>query len=83
VDVTQTKSNDMLLVTARNAWQALSSAFSRHARMTGCPVTVGDHVNFLSVFGGIRNPYLRPALFMPINVAYWQMRAARFFNRFR
>jgi uncharacterized protein (DUF362 family) len=83
VDVTQTKSNDMLLVTLRNAWQALSSAFSRHARMTGCPVTVGDHVNFLSVFGGIRNPYLRPALFMPINVAYWQMRAARFFNRFR
>jgi len=83
VDVTRTKSNDMFLVTLRNAWQALSNLFSRHAHVAGCPVTVGDHVNFLSAFARIRNPYLRPNLFMPINVAYLQMRIGRFLNRFR
>jgi hypothetical protein len=83
VDVRRTRSNDMLKVTARNFGKALKSARSRHIHLTGCPVSVGDQVNFLAVFGGIGNPYLRPELFIPINTAYWQMRFGRFLNRFR
>jgi hypothetical protein len=51
-----------------------------HAK--GCTVSVADHVNFLSVLGGVKNPNLDPRLALSATIAYWQMRGSRFLHRF-
>ncbi len=82
VDETKTPSNDMLI---RNIQTGLAIFKKRHARyvhMKGCPVSVADHVHYLSGFGKIGNPNFDPRLIVDVNVAYWQMQVGRLRNRF-
>jgi hypothetical protein len=43
---------------------------------------VADHVNYLSAAAKINNVNFDPGLLIPVNIAYWQMRAKRILNRF-
>lgn len=82
VDAKKTASNDMLLKTvtaiARSRWKRSSGYI--HAK--GCPLSVAQHVNYLSALANIKNPNFDSRFFVPVNVAYWQMRFFRFLNRF-
>jgi uncharacterized protein (DUF362 family) len=81
IDESRTKSNDMLLRTCKTLWKCLTNARSRYIHVTGCPISVADHVHYLSAAGKIKNVNFTPRLVVPINIAYWQMRLNRVFNR--
>ena len=82
VDETKTKSNDMLLKNTKNLWHCFKNRTSRYIHLKGCPVSVAENVNYLSAFGKISNPNFDPRLVIPANIAYWQMRFHRLWNRF-
>ncbi|MFC1816391.1 hypothetical protein ACFL0M_10740 [Thermodesulfobacteriota bacterium] len=82
VDEKRTKSNDMLLKTAKNLWSCFRNRKSRYIRARGCPLSVAEHVNYISAIAKIRNVNFDPRLIVAINMAYWQMRTKRFLNRF-
>ena len=82
VDIKKTASNDMLLKTATAIAHALWRRKSRYIHVRGCPLSVAQHVNYVSAMAKIKNPNFDPRLLIPINMAYWQMRFFRFFNRF-
>jgi uncharacterized protein (DUF362 family) len=82
VDARKTKSNDMLLKMLGFIWHSFKNRSSRYLHAKGCPVSVAEHVNYLSFFGKVGNPNLDSRLVIPINIAYWQMRIKRFLNRF-
>ena len=82
VDIKKTTSNDMLLKTGTAIMHALWKRKSRYIHARGCPVSVAQHVNYLSAMAKIKNPNFDPRLLIPINIAYWQMRFFRFLNRF-
>jgi len=82
VDVRKTKSNDMLLKTFSTVWHCFKSRSSPYIHAKGCPVSVADHVHYLSTIGKIRNVNFDPRSLIPVNIAYWQMRMHRFLNRF-
>lgn len=75
------RSNDMLLKTGKTLWECFKQRNSRVIRVRGCPISVADHVHYLSAFGKIKNVNFDPRLLLPVNIAYWQMRAMRFLNR--
>jgi len=54
---------------------------SRYHRISGCTVSVSEHVNYLSLVGKIANPQLSRKLLVPVNIAYWQMRFYRLINK--
>ena len=82
VNANQTASNDMLLKTATAIVHSLLKKPSRFMHARGCPLSVAQHVNYLSALAKIKNPNLHPSLLVPVNLAYWQMRFFRFLNRF-
>jgi uncharacterized protein (DUF362 family) len=81
VDATKTKSNDMILKILGQLWHCVKSRGSRHIHARGCPVSVAAHVNYLSALGNVENVNFDRRMLVPINIAYWQMRAARVWNR--
>ena len=82
VDVKKTNSNDMLLKTATAMVHSFLKRRKRYIHVKGCPLSVAQHVNYLSAMAGIKNPNFDPRLFIPVNIAYWKMRFFRFLNRF-
>ena len=82
MDETKTGSNDMILKIFGPLIQCFVKRSSRFVRAEGCPVSVGAHVNYLSSVARIGNVNFDRRNLVPINVAYWQMRANRFLNRF-
>ncbi len=82
VDVRKTDSNDMLLKTGTAIAHALWKRKARYIHARGCPLSVAQHVNYLSALAKIKNPHFDPRVLIPINIAYWQMRFFRFLNRF-
>jgi len=82
VDERSTKSHDMLLKMSKALWNCAKNRSSRYVHVKGCPVSVAEHVHYVSALGKIRNPNLEPWLMIPVYIAYWRMRASRFLNRF-
>lgn len=82
VDSRKTKSNDMLLKILGAKWHALRNRSSRYVHATGCPVSVGKHVSYLSSMGKIPDVNFDRRTVVRINLTYWQMRLNRFLNRF-
>jgi uncharacterized protein (DUF362 family) len=80
VDEKKTKSNDMILKTTKTLWSCLKNSNDRYMHVKGCPISVADHVHFISAIAKITNVNFDPRLFIPVNIAYWQMRANRFKN---
>lgn len=80
VDEKSTKSNDMLLKTFSNLRDCFRNRSSRYIHAKGCPVSVAEHVNYLSYLGALKNPNFDSRLMISANIAYWQMRLNRFMN---
>jgi uncharacterized protein (DUF362 family) len=83
VDEEKTKSNDMLLKILGSLLRCLRKRSARYLHAPGCPVSVAEHVNYLSFLGKVTCPNFNPRLALPLNLAYIQMRIRRFLNRFR
>jgi hypothetical protein len=82
IDIHETPSNDMLLKFLSSTGRCVKGRSSGYIHARGCPVSVADHVNYLSFMGKIGNPNLDPRIFLSANTAYWQMRLHRILNRF-
>jgi uncharacterized protein (DUF362 family) len=82
VNEKRTNSNDMLLKTVTAIVHSFLKRRSRYVHARGCPLSVAQHVNYLSAMAKIKNPNFDPLFFIPVNLAYWQMRFFRFLNRF-
>jgi len=82
VDENKTKSNDMLLKIMSAQTQAFFNRSSRYIHIKGCPLSVAQHVNYVSSMAKIRNPNFDPRLAIQANIAYYQMRFHRFAARF-
>lgn len=80
VDEKKTQSNDMLLKTVKTIFAAYFRKTPRYVHAKGCTLSVGDHVHYLSVLGGIKNVNFDPRLVFSVNLAYWAMRFKRFVN---
>jgi uncharacterized protein (DUF362 family) len=52
-----------------------------HVRLTGCPVSVAEHVLALVAHGGLKNPFFDPKQAVGFNRAYLSWRAVDAFNR--
>jgi len=81
IDETKTKTNDMLVKTFGAIFKAYKRIGSRTMHAKGCTLSVADHVNYLSILAGIKNPNFDPRLFIGVSIAYWQMRFKRLINR--
>ena len=81
VDETKTKTNDMVLKFLAAQGRSLARKTSRFIHIQGCPISVGEHVDYLSSIGKIGNPRLDPKLFIPTNISYYQMQFNRALNR--
>jgi len=81
VDERKTKSNDMLLKTCKTLYKCFKQKSSRYIHAKGCPVSVGDHVHYLSAIAKIKNVNFDPRMLLPLNVDYWKMRTNRALNR--
>lgn len=81
VDEKKTKSNDMLLKTFKTLSRCFIHKNDPYIHAKGCPVSVGDHVHYLSAVGKIKNVNFDPRMLLPVNVSYWKMRAMRALNR--
>ena len=81
VDETKTKTNDMLFKTVTGLFSVYKNKGSKYLHAKGCTLSVAEHVNFLSVMAGIKNPHFDLRLSLGLNITYWQMRFMRFFNR--
>jgi hypothetical protein len=77
IDETKTKSNDMLKRGMIPTINMLGSRKRRYIRIQGCPVSVGDHVHYVSGLGGVGNPNYDKRMFFGANLAYWRMRLGR------
>lgn len=82
VDERKTKSNDMLTRNLKPGLVLFKNRKSRYIHLKGCPVSVADHVHYISGLGKIGNPNFDSRLLLDANIAYWQMRFGRFMNRF-
>jgi uncharacterized protein (DUF362 family) len=83
VDERKTKSNDLHLKTWKTLWSCFRHRNSRHIHAKGCPVSVGDHIHYLSATAKINNFNFDSRMLIPLNIGYFKMRANRFLNRFR
>lgn len=82
VDEKKTKSNDMVYKISKTIVGCFLNRSSRYMHAKGCTLSVADNVNYVSALGRVRNPSFDPRLFLPVSIAYWQMRASRLWNRF-
>ena len=76
-----TKSNDMLKRTYIALKNVLVNRNKKYLRAYGCPVSVGDHVHYISSLGGVRNMNLHAELVIGVNLAYLKMRIKKMFNK--
>jgi uncharacterized protein (DUF362 family) len=83
VNEKKTESNDMVKKTFISMKNVLLNRNKRYLRVHGCPVSVADHVHYLSGLGGIPNINFNPKLVFRANFAYIQMRINRFLNSLR
>ncbi|MCZ2150968.1 MAG: DUF362 domain-containing protein [Bryobacterales bacterium] len=81
VDESRTQSNDLLLRTSKALWKCFRLTKRRHMHARGCPVTIADHIHYVSALGKISNPNFDRRVAVTLNVAYWRMRAARLVTR--
>jgi uncharacterized protein (DUF362 family) len=81
VNERHTKSNDMLIKTLSALKNVFLNRNKNYLRAYGCPVSVGDHVHYISSLGNIRNMNFNPKLVFGVNRAYLMMRINRFLNR--
>lgn len=81
VDEKHTKSNDMIRKTFSVLKNVLFNRNKNYLRAYGCPVSVGDHVHYISSLGGIKNINFNPKLVFSVNLAYIQMRFHKFINK--
>jgi hypothetical protein len=72
----------MLLKTTTALLDAFLKRNRRWVHVKGCTVSVSDHVHYLSMIGKTGNPLFDPRMIIPLNTAYYKMRANRFLNRF-
>ena len=82
VDERKTKSNDMVLKTVKTLSSCMLQQGKNYIHAKGCPVSVGDHVHYLSMVGKIKNVNFDPRMVIPLNLAYLNMRIHRAMNRF-
>jgi uncharacterized protein (DUF362 family) len=82
VDETKTKSNDMLLKFIAAQIHILRNKSSRYIHVKGCPISVAQHVNYLSAMARINNPNFDSRLVIQANISYYQMQFRRIANRF-
>jgi len=80
-DARKTRSNDLIHKTNKALWNCVKSGGKRYLRASDCPVSVADHVNYVSYLGKLGNPNFDSRLFAPITAAYFHMRANRLWNR--
>jgi hypothetical protein len=59
----------------------LRNRSSAYIHAKGCPVSVAEHVNYLSFMGRMGNPNFDRRMILSVNLAYWQMRVHRLLNR--
>lgn len=83
VDERKTESNDMLLKMGAALVHTIANRSSSYIHLKGCPVSVAQHVNYLSSIGNTGNVNLDPRLAVSNTIAYSGMRINRFINRFR
>ncbi len=83
IDEKKTKSNDMLLKITGALIHAFLNRNSRYIHVKGCPLSVAQHVNYLSSMGKIGNPNFDPRLSIQANITYYQMRFHRLVARFK
>jgi hypothetical protein len=81
VDENKTRSNDMLKKALQVLWVCFRNRRARYIHARGCPLSVGEHVHYLSAVGKIKNVNFAPRLLIPVNIAYWKMRFFRLVNR--
>jgi uncharacterized protein (DUF362 family) len=81
VDVFRPPTNDMLVKILSATLDSFRRRSSRWVHMTGCPVSVAKHLSYFSALGRIPDPNFDPRNVVPVNVAYWNMRAHRALNR--
>jgi len=82
VDARRAGSNDLLLKMSAALWKCFRSGSLRYIHAPACPVSVADHVNYLSFLGGVSNPNFDRRLFLPLARSYLAMRLHRAANRF-
>jgi len=82
VDEKRTCGNDMIKKNLLPPVHLIKNRNSRHIHVKGCPVSVGDHVHYVSGLGKLGNPNYDTRTLSGVNIAYWQMRAKRFLNQF-
>ena len=80
VDARKGKSNDMVSKIVGAKTHALLNSSSPYVHVKGCPVSVGQHVTYLSGLGKIPDANFDKRFVVGVNVAYWQMRINRFLN---
>jgi uncharacterized protein (DUF362 family) len=83
VDETRTESNDMILKFFGSQFHAIRNRSSRYIHLKGCPLSVAQHVNYLSSMAKIGNPILDPKLLIPVNIGYWQKQINSLINHFK
>ncbi len=81
VDEKKTKSNDMLLKNIKTLSYCYRNRKSRYMHAEGCTVSAADHMHYLCSLGKIENVNFDSRMLIPVNVAYFQMRWHRFWNR--
>ncbi|NNG01790.1 MAG: DUF362 domain-containing protein [Desulfobacteraceae bacterium] len=74
-------SNDMLLKNMKTIANCMANRRKRVIRVPGCPVSVADHVHYLSFFGGVTNPNFDRRMVVDVNMQYMKMTAGRIKNR--
>ncbi len=73
-------SNDMIMKMAISIFDCLKNGSKRYLHVKGCPVSVASHITYLAHLGKIPNVNFDRRNLIPINLAYWKMRLARFRN---
>jgi uncharacterized protein (DUF362 family) len=74
-------SSDMIKKFISSLWGAIKGKKRGYVHAKGCPVSVAEHVHYVSALGEFKNPMLDPRLCIPVNLAYAQMRIRRLLNR--
>ena len=80
VDEKKTPSNDMILKTFQTLWRCFRQRKAAFVHVKGCPVSVGDHVHYLSMLRNIKNVNFDRRIVFSLNI--WKMRFFRAVNRF-
>jgi len=80
VDETRTRAYDMISKVSNAILHVAANRGKRWIRINGCPVSVAEHVHYLSSMGGIANPMFDTRLLLPVTLDYARMRIGRFYH---